>query len=306
MADSRYTAGLLTPPKEKDEIVPYLPVWRPLIAQSIIVIIITILCFIAFGLFSLALPEVIQTNLNRLLIALPTLAWLAMSLWPERSVIQPRQQLLTVAILGAITANAIGIPLINDFFQIDRWLPLSDAISRIIGYTFTVGITEVAIKYLVIRYTVWSNAFRIRLDGLAYGVACGIGYATVLNVSYLANNPTASTDVVATRVLAIYVLQVVTSAILGYGLAEVKFSTTPPVLMLLTVALAATIAGIAIPIRAGLTNPVLGLEGSFPRPLLGLGFSVVLFVAILVILSFLFSSSERRALESASAREEQP
>jgi hypothetical protein len=74
----------------------------------------------------------------------------------------------------------------------------------------------------------------------------------------------------------------------------------------LTVALAATIAGIAIPIRAGLTNPVLGLEGSFPRTLLGLGFSVVLFVAILVILSFLFSSSERRALESASAREEQP
>lgn len=254
--------------------------------------------FMFFNVLGLRLPDYLQTPANVALALTPLGLWIIFSWWQERFVPRPRQRLITVMIVSALAANAIGIPLVNDFLQVDRWLPLSSAIARIIGYTFTVGIVQEMLKYLVVRYTVWPEQFRIRLDGVAYGAAAATGYATVLNLNFVLTS-TPPPDVAAIRIFSTIALHLVTSTIVGYGLAEVRFSQPSPFLLTITIALAAFITGVAIPIRAGLVNATLSLDVSATKPLQGLAFSLALLIAPSFALAFLFNSAERREREVA-------
>jgi RsiW-degrading membrane proteinase PrsW (M82 family) len=302
-----FDPSLLLPPREEEEIYPYRRAWRSMAAESTIMLGTAVALFVVFNILNVQLPESLKTPVNVGLGLMPVGLWLALSWWPERFVLQPRQRLLTVTIVSALAANAIGIPLINDFLQVDRWLPLSSAIARIIGYTFTVGIVQEMLKYLVVRYTVWPQQFRNRLDGVAYGAASAIGYATVLNVHFALSNPS-SPDVTANRVFGNLALHLATSLVVGYAFAEVRFSQPSPLLMTLSMALSAFITGVAIPIRAGLVNASLSLDNtatnpllniSATRPLQGLIFSLGLLVALSLVLSFLFNSAEQREREAA-------
>jgi RsiW-degrading membrane proteinase PrsW (M82 family) len=296
------------PPREEEEIYPYRRAWRSMATESIFMLAIAVVLFVLFNILSVQLPTSLRTPVNVGLVLLPVGLWLAFSWWPERFVLQPRRRLLTVMIVSALAANAIGIPLLNDFFQVDRWLPLSSAITRIIGYTFTGGIVQEMLKYLVVRYTVWPQQFRNRLDGVAYGAASALGYATVLNLHFALANP-ATPDVTANRVFSNLALHLVTSLVVGYGLAEVRFGQPSPFLMTLSIALAAFITGVAIPIRAGLVNASLSLDSTASNPLLnisatkplqGLAFSLGLLAALSFVLSFLFNSAEQREREAAT------
>lgn len=291
------TPRLLTPPREQEEIYPYRRVWRSVALEGGTLIIIAVSLFLGSSLVTNNIPPAVQPILRVILALTPLILWLIFSWWGELRAQQPRRRLLGVVIISALAANAVGEPLINQFFQVDDWLPLSSAIDRIVGYTFTVGITQELLKYLVVRYIAWPEHFRIRLDGVAYGVAVSIGYATILNLRLLVNTPVAL-DVAAQRVFATYALHVSTGIIVGYGLAEVRFSNPNPFFLALMLILAALVTGIAIPIRAGLINATFSLDGAFTRPFFGLGFSVVLFVVPCFVMSFLFSSAERRAQEA--------
>jgi hypothetical protein len=298
---------LLLPPREEEEIYPYRRVWRSLVVESAVALAVASITYLLFQVFGLLVPGTWRAPINLALALTPVGAWLAMSWWAERSVQQPRQRLLSVMVISALAANAIGIPLINDFFQVDRWLPLSSAIIRIIGYTFTVGVVQEILKYVVLRYTVWPDAFRIRLDAVAYGAAGAVGYASALNLHYILSTPSMP-DVAANRIFANLALHLVTSTIVGYGLSEVRFTQPSPLLPTVTLAFAAFVTGVAIPIRAGLmntglsidvnsSNPLLNL--SLAKPLQGLVFSLALLVTVSMILSFLFTSSEQREREAA-------
>ncbi|MBZ0283301.1 MAG: PrsW family intramembrane metalloprotease [Anaerolineae bacterium] len=298
-----FNPRLLTPPREKEEIYPYRRVWRSITIEGGILMGIAVGLYIAIEILGINIPSSLYRIVALLIALLPAILWLLFSWWQEYSVPQPRSRLLTVAIISGLAANAIGVPLINEFFQVDKWLPLSSAIDRILGYTFTVGLVQEFLKYLVIRYTVWPNQFRIRLDGIAYGAAAAIGYMTVLNLHFVASN-TATPDVVAARIFATFALNLVTSIIVGYGLSEVRFSNSLPLLLTLMIALSAFITGVAVPVRAGLVNAPLSLEVSMPRALFGLGFSVILLIAPCFVLSFLFDSAERRAQEADRLQED--
>jgi RsiW-degrading membrane proteinase PrsW (M82 family) len=289
---------LLTPPPEKEEIYPFHPVWRGVAVMSGILLGVTLLLFMAGSYLGIQFPAPLADYMRLLLAFLPAALWLLFSWWPEWRVLQPRQHLLAVAVCSALVANAIGIPLINDFLRVDEWLPLSSAVNRIVGYTFTVGIVQELLKYLVIRYIAWSNDFRIRLDALAYAVASAIGYSTVLNLHFIVSSPS-SPDITALRVFSNYALHLTTSLIVAYGLSEVRFANPAPIFLMMMYSIASLVTGIAIPIRAGLVNAQFSLEVAAPRSLFGLGFSTVLLVISPLIVSFLFSNAERRIHEAA-------
>ena len=148
---------------------------------------------------------------------------------------------------------------------------------------------------------------RVALDAVAYGEASAIGYATVLNLHFALSYPS-SPDVTANRVFSTLALHLVTSLVVGYGLAEVRFGQPSPFLLTLTIALAAFITGVAIPIRAGLVNASLSLDNTATNPLLnisatkplqGLAFSLGLLVALSFVVSFLFNSAGQREREAA-------
>lgn len=293
---------LLIPPEEDEEVYPYRRVWRSIIIEAGLLFSLTLGLFVAFNLLGLSIPTEVQPTITLGLAILPLAIWVLFSWLAERRVPQPRSQLHIVLLLSALAANAIGVPLIDQFFQVDRWLPLSSAINRIIGYTFTMGVVQELLKYAVARYTIWPQNLRTRLDTVAYSAAGAIGYATVLNLHF-ALNSSVTPDVAANRIFGTVALHLATSIIVAYGLSMVRFGEPPVFLLTLTLAAAAFVTGVAIPVRAGLVNAALGFGVSAGRPLQGIIFSAALLAVVILVFIFLFSSADREDREVERGQE---
>ena len=305
-----YGPRFITPPSEHQELYPYRPVWRALIIEATILAVIALILYVIIDFLNFALPARLHPYLAFALIMTPCLLWLIFSFWAEYRVNQPRQHLLEIVILSMLAASAVGVPLLDQYFRVDTCLPLAPSLNRILGYTVTAGIIQGTIKYIVMRYTIWPQHLRERLDGIAYGIATGIGYATILNLQFFSANPTAPPDIVAFHIFANYALQVTTGIVIGYGLSEVYFSNPTPIFLMSILVIAAVITGITIPIHAGLINSSLSIDPtkassiSAPKPLFGLGFSIALLIIVSVIISGLISNADRLEREARASSEE--
>lgn len=300
-----YGPRFITPPSDDEELYPYRPVWPSLIIESFILLGIVLTFYVAIDFLHVSLPTRIQSYVALGLVFSSAALWLLFSWWAERRIQQPRQSLIVVVILTMLVANSIGLPLIDQFFQVDNWLPLAPAVNRIIGYTLTTGITQGIIKYLVLRYTIWPQHLRERLDGVAYGIAAGIGYATILNIQFLANNSPTPADTLGFQIFANYALHVSTGIVVGYGLSESYFSNPTPIFLMFVILIGAIITGITIPIHAGLVNSSLSISSvSAPKPLFGLGFSAALLIGVSIITAGLIRNADRLERESRSESEE--
>ena len=299
---SRYSPTLLTPPPEEEEVYPYRPVWISLIIESTILIAVSLIFFVTYDILGFSLTGVPALAVNVTLALLPMSLWLIISIYRERRALEPRHNLLTVFIITALAANAIGIPAINDFFKVDQWLSLSSTLDRIIGYAFSVGVTHELIKYLVIRYTVWDQHFRIREDAVAYAIASSLGFATVLNLHFISNG-TPPANIVIFRIVAIYTIHISATIIVSYGLSELKFNPSSLILMPFMLAVAILYTGVAIPLRAGVINAGFFLGEAQQNQLFAVFLPIILLVVPCVAIAFLYSNAERRQREAAISNE---
>ncbi|MCU0496959.1 MAG: PrsW family glutamic-type intramembrane protease [Anaerolineae bacterium] len=292
----------LTPPTEEEDRPIYRPVWRSIILQYGILLGFTAVLFVLANYLRLRLPPSPLINLG--IVFLPLGLWIWFSFRVEQLYLYPRRQLFSIVIISALVAQAVGVPLVEDFLQVENWLSLAPAIDRIVGYTFTVGIVQEFLKYLIVRFMTWQDHLRERADCIAYAEAAALGYALVVSLRFaLTGTPTP--DVVAAHVFATVVVHLVAGIVVSYGLSESKFAESI-FLLPASLALAALVTGIAIPIRAGLVNASLSpaaLEFALPRPLFGIGFSATLLFAGLWGISFLYRVAQRRDRESRAAQE---
>lgn len=299
-----YGPRLLTPPLENKEIYPYGPVWRIIIIETVLLIILTGIIFIVTSFVKVSLPEQVAVLLNIFLATTPCQIWIITSIILERNALEPRQSLYMTFVITALMASAVSLPFINTVLEVDKWLPLSNAIIRIVGYTITAGLVQEVTKYLVLRFTIWPRYLRVRVDSVAYGVAAGIGYATVANLDFVFRNNPLPLDSVILRIFANYAVHISGSVIIAYGLAEVRFNDPNPFFMTFATGAAALVTGIAIPIRAGLVSPPFSLTTPAIRPLLGLGFSLILLMIVILIVSTLINNAERRRIEASIGLED--
>lgn len=297
------STNLLTPPKEEEEVYPYRRAWRSVALESGTLMVLAGGLYLTVGLLGITIPATANTLLAFLLALSPAILWLLFSRLPERFVEEPRRRLATVFFVSALVANAVGLPLLDDFIQPESWLSLESAFTRILGYMTTVGILQEALKYVVIRYIVWPRYYRVRADAVAYGAASAMAYALVLNLAYVANNPTASLDVVAIRVFANTSVQLVGSMIVAYGLAQTLFDDAIAVLLPASLVIASLYVGIAVPLRTSFANAPLGLTVSAPRDWLGLGFAIALYLGPILAMLFLFDVADRRERDKLIGQE---
>lgn len=295
--DSRF----ITPPREEEEIYPYRRVWSSIILETAVLVGVVLILFVVTRF--IGVPRRLYQPIGVAIALVPIGLWFIGSWSRERTVPQPRPKLIAIGVVSALAANAIGIPLVEDFLQLSRWLPLENAVNRIVGYTFTQGLVQAIITYLVIRYTAWPDNFRIRLDAIAYGAVSAVGYATVLNLHFvLSNSP--SPDITAFRVFDTISLLLAVNIIIGYGLSEVHFNRRPfPFLLSATVILAAFITGVVVPLRAGLTNATLAQGISAVSPIRGFLFSIAVLAVISTVFGFLFNNAERQDADNAAQAE---
>lgn len=286
-------------PEEEAAPYPYRRVWRSLVIETGLFALLTGVYFALGSVFGIRLPAVIDSAARIAVALAPALLWSIFTLLAERSAPQPRTQLLLVAVVTGLASNAITLPLINGVLQPESWLSNASAVTRIIGYTLAVGVAIEFTKYIVIRYSVWPGQFRIRLDGPAYALAASVGLATV-SALHLVSDSRLTLDALAIGVFDLTITSYAACLIIGFGLSESALGQPTPFIGPVTLALAALIHGLAIPLRAGLGNATFTLAGGSARPVLGIGLSVGLLVAVAVLVSFLFSAADRREREAAA------
>jgi hypothetical protein len=290
---------LLAPQQEEKEVFPFRRVWRTTHTEIGILLALTFGVVLATRLYHGAFSDR-QEQIFGILFALAPLGlWMLNSYLGERRVPQPRERILTIALLSGLVANAIGIPIVRGFFTTSDWLATASGVTRILGYTLTVGIVQEFLKYAVMRYSVWPNAFRTRSDGIAYALACGLGYATALNLNF-ALSSTLDPTAMALRVAETTLSQFAISTIVGYFLNDLKIN--PSILSMPgAMLLASLITGLSIVVRGGLivgavSPPSATSAGSSGSTALqGLGVSIFLVALLFAIFYFLINNADMRA-----------
>jgi hypothetical protein len=286
---------LLAPQKEEQEIYPYRRVWRTASIEVVVLLSVTVASVIVSRFWTPSLTETQRHVIGMGYALLPFFLWVGISYWAERRAQEPRARLFTVVILGALVANAVGVPLVDRVFAVDEWLTTASGSSRIIGYMLTVGITQEFLKYAVVRYSAWPGCFRIRSDGVAYSVAAAVGYATVLNVNF-AVNTSATPAVYALQIAEATLAQVAISPIMGYFLSELKLTRNTGIFWLPGgLLLAAFLAALVIVLRGGLIVGGISPNTTASNAFQGLGASVFLVVFLFSSVYFLINNADERA-----------
>lgn len=204
-----------------------------------------------------------------LLIALvPAVLWLAVFYLQDRVEPEPKAYILLVFIGGALLASAVGQPLINDVFRVNAWASDNLAL-RLVAGIFIVGAVQEFLKYAVVRYTIFNSAeYDERIDGIIYGAAAGLGYATMLNLNYVLANGGVDLGAGAIRVAVTALAHASFAGVTGYFLGRAKFENRGPLWLPLGVFIAAVLNGVVTAIvgeitRSGLrATPINGLIGA--------------------------------------------
>jgi RsiW-degrading membrane proteinase PrsW (M82 family) len=149
-----------------------------------------------------------------------------------------------VFLLALLVSDVIGRRLLNDFFRVREWASL-DSTSALIAYIFVVGFTLEAIKYLVVRFTVYpTREFDERMDGIVYGTAAGLGVATMLNVNFILDSGGAAISTGVIYIVITALAQGAFGGVVGYFLGEAKFVSEPMWWMPLGVIVASALNGL--------------------------------------------------------------
>jgi len=294
----------LTPPREEEEIAPYRPVWRAVVIEGAVMLLMAVVLFIAYRFLGIDVPQRFSAIVNIALALLPTLVWVMFSLRLERRVPQPRQRLLTFYVLTILGVNGVIVPLVHETFELNRWLPQADSASKLLGFAFTNGALNIALVYLMMRYILWPAHIRTRLDMIAYSSVIAVAYATINGLRATAYEYPAA-HLLAAQIFADYTLMLTAGAVIGYGITESFFANARAFTLPFVTIVAAMLMGIAHSVRSSLISSRFGSDSiSGPNalfgfaPVFGLVFSTIFVVGVMLAAAFFYANAEQRERES--------
>jgi RsiW-degrading membrane proteinase PrsW (M82 family) len=221
----------------------------------------------------------------------PAAIWLLFFYSQDRSEPEPKRYVIGVFVLGALLASALGIPLVNDLFRVTEWLYESPLV-QLVGGILVIGFSQEFLKYAAVRYTLYgSREFDERMDGVIYGTAAGLGYATMLNIHYVMAHAGVDLSVGVIRIVVTALAQASFSGIVGYFLAQDKFEGKPVWWMPAGVTLAAVLNGVFIFVR-----DLASVRGLHFNPWNGLILATLVALSILGSLFLLMRRANRATL----------
>lgn len=251
---------------------------------------------------SLSGPPLVLVSV--VLAVVPAILWLSMFYMQDRSEPEPRTYVLLVAILGGLLAAAVGEPLINEVFRAPSWIG-TDTLTEILGSILVVGFTQEFLKYAAVRFSIYySSEFDQRIDGVIYGSAAGLGYATILNVLMVVSSGGIDLGAGVVRIVITALVQGTLGGLIGYFLGRDKIDRMPIWWMPLGVSIAAVIEGLFSWLRGQVTAAPIAVTGAGVaqggyNPWPGLILAAVLAAALLGAV-FVLMRADIRADESHS------
>jgi RsiW-degrading membrane proteinase PrsW (M82 family) len=268
----------------------------------------TIFLSIAFVLITLAVEQWLQPQFSSLALILigvlmsliPAGLWMAMFYRRDRYEPEPKGLVLQVFGLGALLAGAVGIPLLRVIFNVDDWL-YTNLWTQLLGGILVVGFSQEFLKYLAVRASVYNlEEFDERTDGIIYGTAAGLGYATALNIGLIVGSGGVDLGAGAFRVTIIALAQASFAGVVGYFLATDKFEHRPLWWMPLGLTIAAVLNGLFAYLRGVVTVGRITSAGGFSNPWIGL----LLAAGMAILLTWILSKLIQQDLAAAVGAKE--
>jgi len=259
---------------------------------------------VAFVLIVVALVALLKPALTGwvlvvaglVLVLVPAFLWLIFFYQQDRLEPEPKVYVISVFVLGALLAQAIGIPLLEVVFDVRRWLSISPWVN-LLGSILVVGFTQEFLKYAAVRYSIYRlPEFDERVDGVVYGTAAGLGYATMLNFNYVIASGGVNLQVGVIRIVVTALAQASFAGLTGYFLGRAKFEDEPVWWLPSGVALAAVLNGLFTTLRGELTTTGLGLAGGGFDPWPGLILAAAVAGVTFGVLFYLIRRANRLTL----------
>jgi RsiW-degrading membrane proteinase PrsW (M82 family) len=263
--------------------------------QSAILAVIGVLVFVGIvvGLDAAFQPQLTGTPLiivGVILAIVPAVLWLMFFYLQDRLEPEPKHEVFKVFIVGLALASAIGIPLTDQVFRVHDWLYRSST-SLVMGAIFVIGAVEAFIIYLTVRHFIYdSDEFDERTDGMVYGTAAGLGYATALNVQFILGSGGAALGGAEVFIAEVALAHAAFAGVLGYFLGRAKLERERIWWLPIGLLLATLLNGLFIIVRSQLETGsiVVGAASALPS-ITGLILAGALALIVAGIVAFLIS-----------------
>jgi RsiW-degrading membrane proteinase PrsW (M82 family) len=214
----------------------------------------------------------------------PALIWLTFFYQQDRTEPEPKRLVVRVFIFGALAAAVI--PFIASF-QTGLVSQTPNLLLRFGLALFTISLTQEVLKVAMVRYVVLgTNEFDRIADGIVYGLASGMGFATVLTITYIVQQQGVLPLAGGIRAVNNALVHGALGAVSGYYLGRVKIDGKNTLWMVAGLALVAVVNAVYFTISTEVSRSL-----SF-NPWYSLIVSVLLAVIVGAVLFYFF----RRAL----------
>jgi protease PrsW len=271
-----------------------------------------LLTFVLLGIFLLAAflvekllhPQFTTVGLiltGVLMALVPAAAWIVFFYRQDRLEPEPKGLVLEVFVLGGLLAAAVGIPLVDNLFQASTWL-YTNVWTNLLGAILVIGFSQEFLKYAAVRFSVYnSGEFDERTDGIIYATAAGLGFATVLNISFIVGTGGVNLGMGAIRVVLTALAQASFAGVTGYFLGREKLDHKPAWWMPVGFLLAAVLNGVFFYLWGNLNRASISISGAFVNPWAGLILAVVITAITTAVLSWLISRDEQQMSRQVEA-----
>jgi RsiW-degrading membrane proteinase PrsW (M82 family) len=273
--------------------------WASLLGIGVLVVFVVLATLIFQAVYPQLEASGAVPYVGVIIALVPAIIWLAFFYLQDVREPEPKGLVGGVFILGALVAQAVGIPLIQQVFRTPEWLSTSPGGLHILGTIFIPGFIEMFLIYAVVRYTVYNAAeFDERVDGVVYATAAALGYATVMNIHLIQDVVQAGSMRPAPVVLGVAENTMALAAfggILGFFLGRCKFEDEPAWWMPAGLGLVALLNGLYIFFLDLVTSPNFSLQGSTDNSWLGLLLGAVVAFLTFIALFYLIRRLARQA-----------
>ncbi|MGD2206595.1 MAG: PrsW family glutamic-type intramembrane protease [Anaerolineae bacterium] len=266
--------------------------------------VLNIVAVVVFAAFVAILARLIKPTFGGaglvlvgvILALIPAVLWLAFFYAQDLLEPEPKTHVVAVFVLGALLASAVGIPVVRNFFHVQTWLGRS-LLVNLLGSILVVGFVQEFLKYAAVRYSIYVlPEFDERMDGILYGTAAGLGFATMLNIHYVVDSGGVDLAAGIIRIVITALAQASFAGITGYFLARAKFEDEPVWWLPLGLTVAAVLNGVFTVVRGGVTRVGSAMAGRTANPWNGLVWATLVAVLTMAALIYLIRRANRLTL----------
>ncbi len=201
---------------------PHNGFWRAGIVQLIGMAIFAVVVAVLAGNLG-PLDRTAQLIVGLLLAIVPSTLWLWYFYRQDRLEPEPKTYIGLVFAAALILTDFLARRVINQWFNVGAWAAANTWTSLLASILIN-GFTLQVCMYIAVRLVYASGEFDERMDGIVYGTVAGLGVATLLNLHYIIDNEGVALAPGVINVVTTALAQASFGGLMGWFMAEDKFS----------------------------------------------------------------------------------